>query len=170
MTAHTPATLAPHLPQPVPHVSLDSTLSVPHVSLPVPQVPSPKTECVNALPVPFSATNVCPSAPLATATSVDNVPNALITVPLVTLTKTPVLNASTAMPLIRLQVSARKLLPANSDSTSLSHLTLAPEFVPPTPTSMKMFVSLPVSQVTMTMESEDVWPLLLRPVALSLTS
>ena len=65
---------------------------------------------------------------------------------------------------------ARKLLHANLDNISLNPTTPALEFVLRTPTSMRTFVLLPVSQDTTTMELEDVLPLLLRPDAHSLTS
>ena len=71
---------------------------------------------------------------------------------------------------IELLVFVRRLPHANSDNISLNPITVAPESVLKTHTSMKMSALLHVFQATLRMELEDVLQLSHKPDVLILTS
>ena len=86
-----------------------------------------------------SPTSVSLTALLDTEMSEDNVKNALITALAVKEPRTLVLHVSMDMLWIKLLVSARKLLHANSVSTSHNQTMPALESALKTPSSMKMY-------------------------------
>jgi hypothetical protein len=108
-------------------------------------------------------------APLDSETSEDNANNVEPTVPAVQDQLLHVLHVSMVMPLIKLVEHVNSLLHASSDNTTHNHQAHVPEFVHKVLSSMKMFVSLHVSQDSMTMESEVVLQLSLKADVHSLT-
>lgn len=138
-TAHILATPAAQAHQSAHHASLDSTLSELPVLLPALLVPTPKTESASAQPAMSTPIHAFLNAQLALDPLEVNAPNALTTAPAAQDHPTLAIPALTDMLLIKSVESARRLLHANSDSTSLNLPIPALVSALLEPTSMKTY-------------------------------